>query len=97
MLIETRLNYAQSGIYRARRTVTALIIITRWTWSWKAARAVGVGCGRRKYLDCLSAYSALNQGHRHPRIMAALVAQARKMTLTSRAFRNDQLPLFTRN
>ncbi len=48
----------------------------------------------RKYLDCLSAYSALNQGHVHPRIMAAMVEQAQKVTLTSRAFRNDQLPLF---
>ena len=49
----------------------------------------------RKYLDCLAAYSALNQGHRHPRIVAALVAQAQKVTLTSRAFRNDQLgPLY---
>jgi ornithine--oxo-acid transaminase len=48
----------------------------------------------RKYLDCLSAYSALNQGHVHPRILAALTEQAAKLTLTSRAFRNDQLPLF---
>ena len=47
----------------------------------------------RKYLDCLSAYSALNQGHVHPKILAALVKQAGKLTLTSRAFRNDQLPL----
>jgi ornithine--oxo-acid transaminase len=47
----------------------------------------------RKYLDCLSAYSALNQGHVHPRILEALLEQARKVTLTSRAFRNDQLPL----
>jgi ornithine--oxo-acid transaminase len=46
-----------------------------------------------KYLDCLSAYSALNQGHRHPRIVKALVDQAARLTLTSRAFRNDQLPL----
>lgn len=46
-----------------------------------------------KYLDCLSAYSALNQGHRHPRIVQAMIEQAQKMTLTSRAFRNDQLPL----
>lgn len=46
-----------------------------------------------RYLDCLSAYSALNQGHVHPRILAALVDQAHKVTLTSRAFRNDQLPL----
>lgn len=50
----------------------------------------------RKYLDCLSAYSAVNQGHVHPRILAALVDQAGKITLTSRAFRNDQLPLLYR-
>ncbi len=47
----------------------------------------------RKYLDCLSAYSAVNQGHVHPKILEALVEQAKKVTLTSRAFRNDQLPL----
>ncbi|HKL00700.1 MAG TPA: ornithine--oxo-acid transaminase [Desulfotignum sp.] len=46
-----------------------------------------------KYLDCLSAYSAVNQGHCHPKIYQALVDQAKKLTLTSRAFRNDQLPL----
>lgn len=46
-----------------------------------------------RYLDCLSAYSALNQGHVHPKILGALVEQAQKVTLTSRAFRNDQLPL----
>ena len=48
----------------------------------------------RRYLDCLSAYSAVNQGHCHPRILAALHEQAERVTLTSRAFRNDQLPLF---
>jgi ornithine--oxo-acid transaminase len=47
-----------------------------------------------RYLDCLSAYSALNQGHCHPRIVETLVSQAQNLTLTSRAFRNDQLPLF---
>jgi len=47
-----------------------------------------------RYLDCLSAYSALNQGHCHPRITQTLVTQAQNLTLTSRAFRNDQLPLF---
>lgn len=45
------------------------------------------------YLDCLASYSALNQGHCHPRILATLIEQASKVTLTSRAFRNDQLPL----
>jgi ornithine--oxo-acid transaminase len=44
------------------------------------------------YMDCLASYSALNQGHCHPRILAALIEQASKVTLTSRAFRNDQLP-----
>ena len=48
----------------------------------------------KRYLDCLSAYSAVNQGHCNPRILQALVEQASKVTLTSRAFRNDQLPLF---
>ena len=46
-----------------------------------------------KYMDCLAAYSAVNQGHCHPRIINVLKAQAEKLTLTSRAFRNDQLPL----
>ncbi|MGI9090932.1 MAG: ornithine--oxo-acid transaminase [Gemmatimonadaceae bacterium] len=49
----------------------------------------------RRYLDCLSAYSALNQGHCHPRIMATMIEQAHRVTLTSRAFRNEQLPLFS--
>jgi ornithine--oxo-acid transaminase len=48
----------------------------------------------RRYLDCLSAYSAVNQGHCHPRILAAMIEQAKRLTLTSRAFRNDQLGLF---
>ena len=47
----------------------------------------------QRYLDCLSAYSALNQGHVHPKILEVLKAQAENITLTSRAFRNDQLPL----
>lgn len=47
-----------------------------------------------KYLDCLSAYSALNLGHTHPRIIETLIEQAQRLSLTSRAFRNDQLPLF---
>ena len=47
-----------------------------------------------RYLDCLSSYSAVNQGHCHPRILATLVQQASRVTLTSRAFRNDQLGPF---
>jgi ornithine--oxo-acid transaminase len=63
------------------------VVITRGegVWVWDEAG--------RKYLDCLSAYSAVNQGHCHPRILKAMVAQASRLTLTSRAFRNDQLGL----
>lgn len=50
----------------------------------------------KKYMDFLSAYSALNHGYVHPRILKAMVKQAEKCTLTSRAFRNDQLPLFAK-
>jgi ornithine--oxo-acid transaminase len=64
------------------------VVLTRgrgvWVWDVDGNR----------YLDCLAAYSAVNQGHCHPRILAALVEQAGKLTLTSRAFRNDQLALF---
>ncbi len=58
----------------------------RGVWVWDVQ-------GRR-YLDCLSAYSAVNQGHCHPKIVAAMIDQAHKLTLTSRAFRNEQLGLF---
>ena len=47
----------------------------------------------KRYLDCLAAYSAVNQGHCHPKILRTLTEQAQKVTLTSRAFRNDQLGL----
>ncbi|HEX6302773.1 MAG TPA: ornithine--oxo-acid transaminase [Anaerolineales bacterium] len=63
------------------------VVLTRgegvWVWDVEGNR----------YLDCLSGYSALNQGHVHPRILAAMTEQASRLTLTSRAFRNDQLPL----
>src|SRR5579864_5035375 len=61
------------------------------------ARAEGVwlyDVTGKRYLDCISAYSAVNQGHCHPRIQAALVEQASKVTLVSRALRNDQMPIF---
>ncbi len=51
----------------------------------------------KRYLDFLAAYSAVNQGHCHPAILQALTDQAQKVTLTSRAFRNDQLPLLLRD
>jgi len=55
-----------------------------WVWDVKGNR----------YMDCLSAYSAINQGHCHPKILETMIEQAKKLTLTSRAFRNDQLGLF---
>jgi ornithine--oxo-acid transaminase len=55
-----------------------------WVWDVQGNR----------YLDCLSAYSAVNQGHCHPKIFRALTDQAQKLTMTSRAFRNEQLGLF---
>jgi ornithine--oxo-acid transaminase len=51
----------------------------------------------KRYLDCLAAYSAVNQGHCHPKILKAMMEQAHRVTLTSRAFRNDQLPLLCRD
>ena len=64
------------------------VVLTRgkgcWVWDVDGKR----------YLDCLSAYSAVNQGHCHPKILETMVAQASRLTLTSRAFRNDQLALF---
>jgi len=61
------------------------VVVTRasgvWVWDVEGNR----------YMDCLAAYSAVNQGHCHPRIVKALVEQACKVALTSRAFRNDQL------
>ncbi|MEI8095710.1 MAG: ornithine--oxo-acid transaminase, partial [Spirochaetales bacterium] len=54
-----------------------------WVWDVEGNR----------YLDCLAAYSAVNQGHSHPAIVAALAEQAAKLAITGRAFRNDQLPL----
>jgi ornithine--oxo-acid transaminase len=61
------------------------------------ARAEGVwlwDVDGNKFLDCISAYSAVNQGHCHPRIRAALIEQTAKVTLTSRAMRNDRMPGF---
>ena len=50
----------------------------------------------RKYMDFLAAYSALNQGYVHPRVLKVMIKQAKKCTLTSRAYRNDQLPLLAK-
>jgi ornithine--oxo-acid transaminase len=72
--------------YNAHNYQPLDVVITRaegaWVWDVDG----------KKYLDCLSAYSAVNQGHCHPRLVDALVQQAHQVALTSRAFRNDQLP-----
>jgi ornithine--oxo-acid transaminase len=74
--------------YGARNYRPLDVVLARgegiWVWDVEGKR----------YMDFLSAYSAVNQGHCHPKIAAAMVEQARRLTLTSRAFRNDQLGLF---
>jgi ornithine--oxo-acid transaminase len=76
--------------YNAHNYKPLDVVITRgegvWVWDVEG----------RRYLDCLSAYSAVNQGHSHPRIVGAMVEQAQRLALTSRAFRNDQLPLLAK-
>ncbi len=67
------------------KPLDVILVRGKGVWVWDD--------GGKRYLDCLAAYSALNQGHCHPKIFAAMVEQAGKLTLTSRAFRNDQLAL----
>ncbi len=85
--METQEYIALEERYNAHNYRPLDLVLTRgrgvWVWDVEG----------RKYLDCLSAYSALNQGHCHPRIVGAMVKQAQRLALTSRAFRNDQLPL----
>lgn len=79
---------AREAVHGARNYKPLDVVLTRgegvWVWDVDGTR----------YLDCLAAYSAVNQGHCHPAIQAALVEQAGRLTLTSRAFRNDQLASF---
>src|SRR5919197_4486814 len=74
--------------YGARNYEPLAVVLERgegvWVWDSEG----------RRYLDCLSGYSAVSQGHRHPRIVKALVEQAGRLTLTSRAFHNDRLGPF---
>ena len=88
-LAATRVDYgALEHQYGARNYAPFNVVLTRglgvWVWDVDG----------RRYLDCLSAYSAVNQGHCHPRILAALIEQASRLAITSRAFMNDQFPLF---
>src|SRR5580698_9128562 len=79
---------ATEALFGAQNYQPLGVILSRgegvWVWDTQGTR----------YLDCLSAYSAVNQGHCHPKILAAIVEQAGKLTLTSRAFHNDQLAPF---
>ncbi|NMC66243.1 MAG: ornithine--oxo-acid transaminase [Acidobacteria bacterium] len=77
-------------IYGAHNYHPLDVVITKakGIWMWDV--------DGKKYLDFLSAYSAVNQGHCHSRIVKALQNQAKKLTLTSRAFRNDQWPLLAK-
>jgi ornithine--oxo-acid transaminase len=79
---------ALENAYSAHNYLPLDVVIARgegvWLWDVEG----------RRYLDCVSAYSALNHGHAHPRIRAALVEQAERLSLTSRVMYNDQLPLF---
>ena len=79
---------ATEALYGAKNYKPLDVVLTRgegvYVWDVDGAR----------YMDCLSAYSAVNQGHCHPKILEAMVAQASRLTLTSRAFRNDQLAPF---
>jgi len=74
--------------YGARNYAPLDVVVERaeGVWLWDVA-------GKR-YLDCVSAYSAVNIGHCHPQVKAALVEQAGRVTLTSRAMRNDRMPAF---
>ncbi len=88
--MEPRAYIDMESTYGAHNYKPLDVVLTRgqgvWVWDVDG----------NKYLDCLSAYSAVNQGHCHPKIMAAMVNQAKRLTLTSRAFRNDQLGPFYR-
>ena len=81
---------AQTDAVSARNYAPLPVVIQRaeGIWAWDV--------DGRRYFDCISAYSSLNQGHRHPRIIAALMEQAARVTLTSRAVHNDRMGAFLR-
>ena len=88
---KTNLYLTEADQFSARNYKPLPVVLERgegvWVWDVDGNR----------YLDMLSAYSALNQGHRHPAIMAAAAEQMSKLTLTSRAFHNDQMGPFVRD
>jgi ornithine--oxo-acid transaminase len=88
--MKTQEYIALENRYNAHNYEPLDVVLSRgegiWLWDVEGNR----------YLDFLSAYSAVNQGHAHPRILKTLVEQAARLPLTSRAFRNDQLPLLAK-
>jgi ornithine--oxo-acid transaminase len=86
--MDTQAYIQMENEYGARNYQPLDVVLTRgqgiWVWDVEG----------NKYMDFLAAYSAVNQGHCHPKIAAAMKEQAKRLTLTSRAFRNDQLALF---
>jgi ornithine--oxo-acid transaminase len=88
--MDTKFFVDLEDLYGARNYHPLDVVIAKakgiWVWDIEG----------NKYLDFLSAYSAVNQGHCHPKIVSALISQAKKVTLTSRAFRNDQWPLLAK-
>jgi ornithine--oxo-acid transaminase len=80
--------FALEASYAAHNYHPLPVVLSRgqgvWVWDVKD----------RRFLDCLSAYSAVNQGHCHPRVVAALIEQAQRLALTSRAFHNDRFGPF---
>ncbi len=87
-MTETKEIIAKTEKYGANNYLPLPLVISKaegvWVWDREG----------RRYLDMLSAYSALNQGHRHPKVMEAFFSQANRLTLTSRAFHNEQLGPF---
>ncbi|TET25967.1 MAG: ornithine--oxo-acid transaminase [Candidatus Aminicenantes bacterium] len=88
--MDTKFYVDMEDLYGAHNYLPLDVVITKakgiWVWDVEG----------KKYLDFLSAYSAVNQGHCHPRIIKALTDQAKKLTLASRAFRNEQWPLLAK-
>ncbi len=88
LLSRSRQHIELAERWGARNYAPLPVVLTRgegvWVWDVDGAR----------YLDCLAAYSAVNQGHCHPRIIEALRLQAGRITLTSRAFHNDRMGPF---
>lgn len=88
LMSQSRLHIELAERWGARNYAPLAVVLTRgegvWVWDVDGAR----------YLDCLAAYSAVNQGHCHPRIVEALKLQAGRITLTSRAFHNDRMGPF---